>query len=154
MHHRLAAAMALALSTTSLWTAQAGAETPAPVAAVLAAVQSFHHALKLGDAQAAAGWLAADAVVLESGERETREAYIAHHLKEDIAFARAVPSRPDGAPVVTVLGEAAWVQSVQRSQGTWQGKPLNLAGAELMVLSLTPEGWRIRAIHWSSHAVR
>lgn len=90
---------------------------------------------------------------MEGGVREGRQAYIDHHLPEDIAFARAVPSRV-GAVEVTVAGDVAWAASTSVTQGSFQGKPVNLAGAELMVLSRAPGGWLIRAIHWSSHKAR
>jgi hypothetical protein len=31
---------------------------------------------------------------------------------------------------------------------------VNSAGAELMVLTRMPDGWRISAVHWSSRTVR
>jgi hypothetical protein len=38
--------------------------------------------------------------------------------------------------------------------GTFQGRAVDLLGSELMVLSRSPDGWRIRAIGWSSRARR
>ena len=38
--------------------------------------------------------------------------------------------------------------------GSYRDRPINAAGAELMVLVRTPVGWRITAIHWSSRNVR
>jgi ketosteroid isomerase-like protein len=125
----------------------------ADVAAVTAAVRGFHAALAAGDAQAAARLLAADAVVMEGGERESRKEYVEHHLLEDIKFAQAVPSR-QGKIDVTISGDVAWTHSTSLTQGAYQGKPLNLAGAESMVLSRTPAGWVIRAIHWSSRKAK
>jgi len=125
----------------------------ADVAAVTAAVRSFHAALAAGDAKAAARLLAADAVVMEGGERESRKEYVEHHLLEDIKFVQAVPSR-QGKIDVNISGDVAWTHSTSLTQGTYQGKPLNLAGAESMVLSRTPAGWVIRAIHWSSRKAK
>jgi ketosteroid isomerase-like protein len=125
----------------------------ADVAAVTAAVRGFHAALAAGDAPAAARLLAADAVVMEGGERESRKAYVEHHLLEDIKFAQAVRSR-QGKIDVTIGGDVAWTHSTSFTQGTYQGKPLNLAGAESMVLSRTPVGWVIRAIHWFSRKAK
>jgi len=117
--------------------------------AVAATVQSFHAALASGDIEAAARLLAPDAVVLESGGKETRKEYIGHHLLEDIKFAKAVPSTLEG-PEITVAGDVAWASSTSVIQGTYQSRSLNLVGAELMILTRTPSGWQIRAIHWSS----
>jgi hypothetical protein len=97
--------------------------------------------------------LAPDAVILEGGSRESREEYRTHHLAADIEFVQAVPSKRL-APVVSVSGNAAWVSSTSTTQGTFRGKTVNLEGAELAILSRTDSGWIIRAIHWSSQAVR
>jgi ketosteroid isomerase-like protein len=128
----------------------AGAQTlGTDASAVAATVQSFHAALSSGNAEAAARLLAPDAVVLEGGEKETREEYIGHHLLEDIKFAKAVPSTRS-QPEITVAGDVAWANSTSVTQGTYQSKALNLIGAELIVLTRTSSGWQIRAIHWSS----
>jgi ketosteroid isomerase-like protein len=117
---------------------------------VAATVLAFHAALAAGNAKAAANLLAPDAMILEGGERETREAYVTHHLPEDIKFSRAVPGT-HGPIDVVISGDVAWATSTSVTQGTYQSKPLKLVGAELMILSRTPSGWQIRAIHWSSH---
>jgi hypothetical protein len=44
----------------------------------------------------------------------------------------------------------AWVVGTSTTRGEYRGRPVNSAGAELMVLTRTPHGWRIAAIHWSS----
>lgn len=134
--------------------APAGAQAPsragdADADAVTATVLGFHAALAAGQATAAAELLAPDAVVLEQGELQTRAEYLAHHLAEDIAFAKAVPARR-GSTAVSVVGDVAWATSTSVIQGTYQARALNLTGTELMVLSRSPGGWRIRAIHWSS----
>lgn len=67
--------------------------------AILATVSAFHAALAAGDSGAALAWLAPDAIILESGELETRADYAAHHLGADMEFSRAVKS----LPVTTLL---------------------------------------------------
>ncbi|TSA11879.1 MAG: DUF4440 domain-containing protein [Betaproteobacteria bacterium] len=132
----------------------AQAQSPAAdSAAATAAVGSFHAALARGDAGAALQLLAPDAVILESGSVETREEYRSHHLPADMEFAQAVPAR-QGAMQATVSGDVAWVNSSSVTQGTFRGRAINSAGAELMVLSRTAAGWVIRAIHWSSRTLR
>lgn len=123
--------------------------TDADAAAAASAVRDFHVALEAGDSQAVSRLLAPDATILEGGERETRKEYIDHHLQADIKFAQAVATRYSKTDV-TVSGEVAWATSTSVTQGTYESKPLNLVGAELMVLSKTPAGWVIRSIHWSS----
>ena len=125
------------------------AQSKADSVTALALVERFHQALENGDSLAALDLLAADAVILENGGREDKAEYGRHHLPGDIAFAGAVPSRP-GQRRVTVQGDAAWVTSISTTTGEYRGRKIDLQGAELIVLSREPQGWRIRAIHWSS----
>jgi len=118
-------------------------------AAVVATVDRFHAALERGDSAAALALLAPDAVILESGGAETVSEYRAHHLPADIAFARAIKSVRSTIRV-TVQGDLAWAAGTSTTQGEFRERPVNSAGAELMVLSRTSDGWRIAAIHWSS----
>jgi len=90
----IAMAIVLAISSplaNSLAKTQSGAAEPALESAVAVAAR-FSQALARGDSAAAARLLAPDAVILESGGRETRAQYIAGHLGEDIDFARSVIS--------------------------------------------------------------
>jgi ketosteroid isomerase-like protein len=122
-------------------------------AAVARVVTSFHAALAAGDSSAALALLAEDVLVLESGGMETRDEYRAHHLPADIGFARAVPSTRTPARI-SVRGDVAWVVGTSRTSGTYRDRAVNSSGAELIVLTREPDGWRIRAIHWSSRAAR
>ena len=122
-------------------------------AAVVATVDAYHRALAGGDSAAVAMLLAPDAMILESGHVETREQYMGGHLRGDIAFARAVP-RERGEIRVVVHGDAAWAASTSTTKGEYRERPVNSAGAELMVLRRTPDGWRIAAIHWSARNIR
>ncbi|MEQ1807494.1 MAG: nuclear transport factor 2 family protein [Burkholderiaceae bacterium] len=139
-----------------LWAQTLCAQTVLPLTDVAAAtltVQAFHEALARGDSAEAMRLLATDAVILEEGQQETRDDYRSHHLAADIAFAKAVPARV-GAIQVTVIGDVAWASSTSVTRGKYRRRPVNSAGAELMVLSRTATGWEVRAIHWSSRALR
>jgi ketosteroid isomerase-like protein len=138
----------IALCLVALPGAQVLAQSTAE-GTVDAAVRAFHQALAAGDAAGALRLLAADAVILESGGRETRDEYAARHLPEDIEFARAVPMQR-GPIQVTVSGATAWASSTGEAKGTFRARPVDVTVAELMVLSRTAAGWEIRAIHWSS----
>ena len=120
-------------------------------AAVVSTVSGFQQALARGDSATALELLASDATILESGDIETRADYRAHHLAADIEFAKGVPGRRQVRAVV-VHGDAAWVSTTSTAQGTFRGRAMSTAGAELMVLARAASGapWRIRAIHWSS----
>ena len=118
-----------------------------------ATVSAFHAALKSDNPAAVMALLAPDAQILESGHSETREEYEKGHLAADMEFASTVESAREKV-TTRQEGSVAWVTSTSRSTGTFKGREVNSAGAELMVLSRGPEGWRIRAIHWSSHALK
>lgn len=119
-------------------------------------VGRFHEALAAGDSATALALLAPDATILESGGVETRDEYRGHHLPGDIGFARAVKS--ERGPVRVIMrGDVAWAMSTSTTRGEFSGRTINSAGAELMVLTrdtAAPDGWRIRAVHWSSRARR
>lgn len=120
---------------------------------VVAVVGGFHEALVVGDSARALAALAPDVLILETGGIEGRDEYRARHLSADIQFARAVPSTRK-LTRLTVKGDAAWVVSSSVTQGQSNGRAINSAGAELVVLHRTPSGWQISAIHWSSRARR
>jgi ketosteroid isomerase-like protein len=120
---------------------------------VVAVIAAYHAALAAGDSTAALALLGPDAIIVESGGIETRDEYRSHHLPGDIAFARGVKSER-GPMRVIVQGDIAWATSTSTTQGEYRGRQINSLGAELMVLSRTPNGWKIRAIHWSSRARR
>ena len=122
-------------------------------ATIAGVVAQFHRALAAGDSAAVMRLLSSDVVILESGDSETRSHYEAEHLAADIAFSRATTSKR-GAFRVVVAGDVAWVTSTDVTTGTYRGRAINSAGAEMMVLTRTPDGWRIRAVHWSSHSRR
>jgi ketosteroid isomerase-like protein len=138
-------AAALALLGPSVAAAQSGTDS----LNALAAVQRFHQALERGDSLAALDLLGEDAVILESGGREDKAEYRRHHLPGDISFARAVPGR-SGPRSVTVEGNVAWVTSTSLTTGEYRGRKIDAQGAELIVLTRSPQGWQIRAIHWSA----
>ncbi len=146
----LAGSCLISLTTLAAVSAVAAeSESPSQVKAIIAAVDGFHEALRRGDAEAAMKMLARDATILESGASQTREEYAREHLGEDIAFAKATSSTRLTVNV-GLEGKAAWTMSTYRTSGSFEGKPIDSIGAELVVLTQTPNGWQIRSIHWSS----
>lgn len=118
-------------------------------AAVVAVVNQYHAALSSGDSTRALSLLADDVIILESGGTETRAEYRSHHLASDIAFARAVKSVRSPL-AVSVEGNVAWTSGTSTTAGEFNGRPVNSAGAESMVLTKSGDSWKIRSIHWSS----
>ena len=133
-------------------TAAAAAHALAPPASPLLVVDRFHAALDKGDAKAALGLLAEDALIFESGEVERSKAeYRAKHLDADMEFSQAVTERV-GKRTVRAAGNLAWVASEGRTSGSFRGRDVDRATTETMVLRRMPAGWRIVHIHWSSAA--
>lgn len=145
MPRRLGILFALIALLTSVDSAVAQSDS----AAVVGTASRFHVALQAGDTAAVRTLIAPDLQVLEGGEVESRTQYFAHHLAADIEFAKAVPSK---RTVVSYThdGNVAWLVSTSTTTGNFRGREVNSVGAELMILSGTPEGWKIRAVHWSS----
>ena len=120
---------------------------------VAGVVDAFHRALAAGDSAAAMAFLAADAIIQESGGVETRREYAGHHLPGDMRFAKALPGVRSAQRVV-IVGDAAWSTSSSVTKGRYRDRDVNSVGAELMVLARVGGVWRIRAIHWSSRTPR
>ncbi len=119
--------------------------------AVADVVEQFHAAVAADDSTVAAGLLAAEALIIESGGQETKDQYLSHHFHGDAAFLAAATREP-ATSQLHLVGDAAWVASISRIHGTSRGRDVDINSAELMVLKRTPEGWRIAAIHWSSRS--
>lgn len=136
----------LAIPAKAIFVSRAQSAT----AEAIATSTHFYDLLRRGDSAAAAQLLAPDAVVLESGDLETRAEYLAHHIAADIEFAKAVRSKRTIRQVVR-QGDVIWLAATSTSTGQFESRPINSSGAELMVLSRSQSAWRIRAIHWSSH---
>lgn len=152
-HPTLRGTLGLALLVHIAVLSPAAGQAPADSLAVVAAVSAFHQALARGDSDAVLALLAPDATILESGAIESRMDYRLHHLPDDLAFARAVPS-VTGPVAVVVVRDVAWAACTSTTVGRFEGRAIDSQGAELVVLSRAPGGWRIRAIHWSSHSRR
>ena len=148
---RLVAATAAAISlalTPGLARAQ-GSDS----SAVASVVSKYHDALAAGDSAAALALLSDDAVILETGGVETRADYRSHHLPADINYAKAIKSQY-GPIQVRIHGDMAWTTATSTTQGEMNGRTINSAGAELMVLVRSGGTWKISAIHWSSRQRR
>lgn len=148
----LIAAPAAAQYATTPFSAMPSADPV--VASAVTVVEEFHAALKSGDGDAVLAFLAEDVVVLEGGGAErSREEYAHHHLGADMAFAAATTAEVTRR-AAWVEGDLAWVLTEGRTTGEFNGRAVNSATAETMILHRGPDGWRIRHIHWSSRTPR
>jgi len=142
-------AIAIAVSGWLVGSVVAQSQQPSPSGQIITVVSEFHAALATSDSATALWLLDPDAIVLESGDVETRDEYRANHLPADIEFARAVRSKRTVLSV-TVAGDAGWIVSKSDNVGRMGTRSINSVGAELMVLRKRDTGWKIAAIHWSS----
>jgi ketosteroid isomerase-like protein len=148
MRFNMLSVVCLTLFSATAAAAQVGANEQA---SVVAAVQSFHGAVTKGDSSLVTRLLAEDVVIFEAGGVETRAQYVSSHLPADAEFEKAVPSKRSPIRAV-VQGETAWASSTNELVGTFQGRAVDVIATELIVLSRVPDGWRIRAISWSSRS--
>jgi ketosteroid isomerase-like protein len=111
-------------------------------------VHAFHAALAAGDSTAAIRQLHPDVNIYESGRAETLTDYRSGHLRSDMAYAQAV-QRTRTAEDVQVWQEVALYTSQTRTTGQVRGRDIDSRGVESMLLVRTPDGWRIRHVHWS-----
>lgn len=125
------------------------APAPSPEAEVREVVEAFGRALAAADSTAALGYLHPDVVVYEGGHAETLEEYRSHHLGHDIAFLQAT-EQATTREQVTVSGDVALSLRESATRGRYRDREVNALGTETLVLVRTPEGWKIRHIHWSS----
>ena len=146
---RILVTVVIAALATGSSNAAAQHEGHGDSAAVAGVIAKYHEALAAGDSLAALALLTDDAVILENGGIETRAEYRSHHLPGDITFAKAIKSQR-GPVHVRVRGDVAWASGTSTTQGKMNGRAINSAGVELMVLVRTAQGWKISAIHWSS----
>ena len=145
MRHALFALAWFALACpASIHAQMTGAE-----AEVRAVVTEFSEALAAGDSARAVTYLHPDLIVYEGGHAETLEEYRAHHLGSDMAFLSAVDETTT-AERLDVYGETALYLSEYKMSGTYRDREVDLHGTETLVLLRTPDGWKIRHIHWSS----
>ena len=112
-------------------------------------VDAFHFALKSGDRRKALELLAADITIFEQGRVErSRTQYAKAHLAEDIAFASAT-QRTVARRSARLLGNSAWVLSINRNRGKFNNRAVDFTTDETMVLTRVAGKWRIVHIHWS-----
>lgn len=90
-----------------------------------------------------------DAQVTEDGETQSRDAYAAHHLAEDIAFLKKSDVKLLSRASMT-MGDGVQVASDSEITAVQRGKPIALRNHEAMQLKRIDGAWKIAAIRWES----
>lgn len=143
----LHAARIILLAAAGLWPALAGAQVPAIGPGET--VDAFHFALKSGNRQMALELLTADLLMFEQGKVErSRTEYARKHMGEDIAFA-GITTRTVLRRTTKLLGNSAWVMSINRNRGKVNNRPVDFVTTETMVMNKVNNKWRIVHFHWS-----
>jgi ketosteroid isomerase-like protein len=117
-------------------------------------VAAFHAALAAGEKSKVTELMAPEVVIYESGYVEGSFAeYAAHHLGEDMAFAKT-SNRKVIRQSERTAGNIAIVSEETETTGTSRGKALHVFGTETAVLEKRDDKWRIVHVHWSSRKAK
>jgi ketosteroid isomerase-like protein len=122
-------------------------------AAAVGAVEQFHAALSAGDSSKAVSMLTDDVLIIESGGIQTRAEYLGGHLGADMRASKGAKGERTVVKV-NVVGDAAYVVSKTVTPPTGAEGSTGSEMVELMVVTKTTAGWKIRAVHWSSRRRR
>jgi ketosteroid isomerase-like protein/mono/diheme cytochrome c family protein len=114
-----------------------------------AAAQAFHTALQKGDRSAVLALLSPDATISEDGHAQSREAYAADHLGEDIAFLKEAQITPISLGSMP-MGDTAMVGSESTIKTVTKSKPITVHSREMLTLKKKGGAWTIVAIQWQS----
>jgi ketosteroid isomerase-like protein len=126
----------------------------AHAAAPAEVVENFHKALASPDQKAVLAALADDVDVFEQGFVDVSRAdYEKNSLAHDMDFAaktkREVQSQQAGGD-----GNVAWVETLTRTRGNYEGGAIDLSEAETAILKRDGAEWKIVHLHRSAHATR
>lgn len=149
MIRSVAVCLALCISAAVVDAQNARADS----AAAVAAVEQFHASLTAADSARAVSLLSDDVLVLESGAIQTRAEYLGGHLAADMKGSQG-PKAEKTVIKATVVGDAAYVVARMLTAPSGVAGNTGSESVELMVLSKTSSGWKIRAVHWSSRRRR
>ena len=122
-------------------------------AAVRAAAEAFSRSLASGDSTAVIALLHPDVVIFEGGRWESLDDYRKGHLRADMQFLKSVKQETARAQI-TVSGDLAVITRENNTTGTVGERTIDSIGAETLVLVRTPDGWKLRHVHWSSRPRR
>jgi ketosteroid isomerase-like protein len=118
-----------------------------------AAVTAYHQALLRLDAAALKALFHPDLLVFEAGGVDRgREDYLQKHLGPEL---KELERWDLGEPRTEWIGQGPLVVAARSFDYTATlktGKVRRGRATETLVLQQVPEGWRIRHLHWSSHA--
>jgi ketosteroid isomerase-like protein len=126
----------------------------AHAAAPAEVVETFYKALAANDQKAALATLADDFDCFEQGFVDASRAdYEKNSLPHDSDFAsktkREVQSQQAGGD-----DHFAWVETLSRTRGTYEGSAIDLSEAETAILKREGPDWKIVHMHRSAHATR
>lgn len=126
---------------------------PATAASPSETVDAFHKALRSNKPNEAMNYLGREAVIFEQGFISASPSeYAASELKQATEFATHTERRVIRREAWQD-GNIAWVLSSTMTVGVFDGRRLDLEGAETMVLRKEGDGWKITHVHWSAHPI-
>ena len=128
---------------------------PMPEQAVRAAVDAYHQAFERKDTAALEKLFHPDLLVFEGGGVDRgAKAYLEHHLGPELKELKSWTNT--GMEIqVQVEGAMAYATCAFTYEAAFtNGKMSRGKATESLVLVKADGGWRIRHLHWSSHAIK
>ena len=138
----------LLVACTLPMTAMADVSSPKGV------VEAFYAGMATGQQAKVEALMLPEVQIYESGYVErSRADYTAHHLPEDIAYAKTSKTKILKRDVAE-MGDVAIVTSETETVDQAGKDAATYAGTETMVLKRVNSEWRIAHVHWSSHKLK
>lgn len=133
------------------------AQSPSPnaTAAVRAAIETYRQAMNNRDLAAMRQVFHPDLLVFEmGGVNRGRSDYLEHHLGPELKELKSWKTGPANTAIEVDGKLAVAIADFTYEATMLNGKTSRGVATETLVLALTPDGWKIRHLHWSSHAVK
>ncbi len=117
-------------------------------------VEAYHKALAGKDPKAVLALMAEDADVFETGFVDpSRDDYSKSSLARDMEFA-AKTKRNVQSQQSSGTASLAWVETLTRTTGSYNGDDVDVSGAETVVVRKDGSDWKIVHVHRSAHGTR
>lgn len=113
-----------------------------------AALQAFSDALEVGNRDLAVKWLSPEAQIIEDGAAETRDAYVSHHMDQDMRRLKDAKRILVDRHVVNEGPDRARVISTVRLIGNRADQPFDTTLSEVATVERSSGEWRVARVEW------
>lgn len=114
-------------------------------------LEQFRQAITSGDRVSAGKLLAKDAIIMQIGERITREEFVNKHIIPECDYIYSVNQSVDKR-IIRQIGPVTWICSTYLVEITHEedSSKIERKLAELAILRQRENEWKIDMIHWSN----